>query len=120
LNNVVLIGRLTRDPEMRFTQNGVPVTSFTLAVNRQYKKNEADFIDCQAWRKTAEVIANHLKKGNQCAVEGRIEVSNYEAQDGTKKKITRVVVDNVHFLGGKNKPADDEADADPYLGEEVF
>ncbi len=105
MNKWIGIGRLTRDPEMRFTQSGVAVTTFTLAVDRQFKKDETDFIDCQAWRKTAEVIANHLKKGNQCAVEGRLEVSSYESQDGSKKKVARVVVDNVQFLGGRGQSA---------------
>jgi single-strand DNA-binding protein len=117
MNSTILIGRLTRDPDQRFTPSGTAVTTFTLAVDRPFKKDTTDFIDCQAWQKTAELCAQYLSKGSLCAVEGRIEVQNFEGQDGTKRKATRVVVNNVQFLSKKDKPQ--EADDDEYMGEEI-
>ena len=105
MNKVILIGRLTRDPEMRSTTSGLNTTSFTVAVNRNFTsqsgEREADFINCVAWRKQAENIAKYCTKGTQVAVEGRIQVRNYDAQDGTKRYVTEVVADNVTFLTPK-------------------
>lgn len=102
LNRIVLIGRLTRDPEMRYTPQGVPVASFSLAVDRSYAnqqgQRETDFIDCVAWRKLGETVGNHLTKGRLVAVEGRLQIRSYEAQDGTKRRAAEVVCDNVRFL----------------------
>lgn len=102
LNRVILIGRLTRDPEMRYTNQGTAVTGFTLAVDRPFNnaagEREADFIDCVAWRKQAETVANHLTKGRLVAVEGRLQIRSYEAQDGSKRKAAEIVTDNVRFL----------------------
>ena len=102
LNKVVLIGRLTRDPELKFTPGtGIAVTTFTLAVNRRYKKEgqpEADFIPIVVWGKQAESTANYMSKGKQLSVSGRIETRSYDAKDGTKKYVTEVVADEVHFL----------------------
>lgn len=102
LNKVVLIGRLTRDPELRYTGSGIPVANFTLAVDRQYAnqqgERETDFIRIVVWRKLAEVCAKNLGKGRLVAVDGRIQVSSYEAQDGSKRQATDVVADNVRFL----------------------
>lgn len=107
LNRIVLIGRLTRDPEMRYTPQGVPVASFSLAVDRpftnQQGQREADFIDCVAWRKLGETVGNHLTKGRLVAVEGRLQVRSYEAQDGSKRRVAEVVCDSVRFL---DKPKD--------------
>lgn len=104
MNKVILIGRLARDPEMRTTPSGVATTSFTIAVQRNYANaqgdREADFISCVAWRKQAENIAKYCSKGSQVAVEGRIQIRNYDAQDGTKRYVTEVIADNVSFLGG--------------------
>ena len=106
MNKVILIGRLTRDPEMRTTPSGVATTSFTIAVQRNYANaqgdREADFISCVAWRKQAENIAKYCSKGSQVAVEGRIQTRNYDAQDGTKRYVTEVIADNVSFLGGRS------------------
>ena len=103
MNRVVLVGRLTRDPELRTTTSGNNQTRFTLAVNRrvasQDGQRQADFINCVAWGKTAETIAKYLKKGRELAVEGRIQTSNYDAQDGTKRYSTDVVVENFTFIG---------------------
>ena len=103
MNRVVLVGRLTRDPEMRTTASGINQTRFTLAVNRrtpnQNGEREADFISCIAWRGTAEAIAKYLTKGRELAVEGSIRTGSYDAQDGTKRYTTDVVVDNFTFIG---------------------
>ncbi|MDH6372816.1 single-strand DNA-binding protein [Paenibacillus sp. PastF-3] len=102
LNRVILIGRLTRDPELRYTPAGVAVCQFTLAVDRQYTGNdgerEADFIPIVAWRQLAETCANYLKKGRLVAVEGRIQVRNYENNEGKRVYVTEVIIDNVRFL----------------------
>ena len=106
MNKVILIGRLTRDPEMRTTPSGVATTSFSIAVQRNYANaqgdREADFINCVAWRKQAENIAKYCTKGSQVAVEGRIQTRSYDAQDGTKRYVTEVIADNVTFLGSRS------------------
>lgn len=103
LNKVILIGRLTRDPELRYTQNGIPVTSFSLAVDRPFSSNqqgerETDFIDIVAWRKLAETCANHLGKGRLVGVDGSLRIRSYEAADGQKRRAAEVVAENIHFL----------------------
>ena len=105
LNRVVLIGRLVKDPELRYTQNSTAVTSFTLAVDRAYKSNgekETDFIDVVVWRQAAESCANYLSKGKLAAVEGRIAVDKYTGNDGKDRKTYRVVAENVRFLSPKS------------------
>lgn len=102
LNRVILIGRLTRDPELRILPSGVPVASFTLAVDRpflnQQGERETDFIDIVVWRKQAETVSNHLSKGRLVAVEGRLQVRSYETAEGQKRKVSEVVADSVRFL----------------------
>lgn len=100
MNMVGLVGRLTRDPELRYTPNGVATCSFTLAVDDPYAKGEkkADFINIVTWQKTAESAANYLRKGRQCAVEGRISTRNYDNIEGKKVYVTEVVANNVRFL----------------------
>ena len=146
MNKVILVGRLTKDPEMRTTASGVASTTFTLAVNRNFTnqngEREADFLNCVAWRRLAETIAKFCTKGSQVAVEGRIQTRSYDAQDGTKRYVTEIMVDNIDFLGSRkdagssvNMPVEDnntnlmdtpsfdttDLAADPYaaLGEEV-
>ena len=106
MNKVVLIGRLTRDPELRYTGNNTPVASFTLAVNRNFSnqqgEREADFINIVVWRKQAENVKNYLSQGSQAAVEGRIQTRSYDDNNGQKRYVTEVVADNVEFLGSKN------------------
>ena len=106
MNKVILIGRLTRDPEMRTTPSGVATTSFSIAVQRNYANaqgdREADFINCVAWRKQAENIAKYCTKGSQVAVDGRIQTRSYDAQDGTKRYVTEIIADNVTFLGSRS------------------
>ena len=105
MNRVILIGRLTKDPELRTIANGSATTSFTVAVNRTFTnqngEREADFINCVAWRKQAENIAKYCSKGSQVAVEGRLQTRSYDAQDGTKRYVTEVIADSVTFLGSK-------------------
>ncbi|CAH1197367.1 MULTISPECIES: single-stranded DNA-binding protein [Paenibacillus] len=102
LNRVILIGRLTRDPELRYTPAGVAVTQFTLAVDRPFTsqggEREADFIPVVTWRQLAETCANYLRKGRLAAVEGRIQVRNYENNEGKRVYVTEVIADNVRFL----------------------
>jgi single-strand DNA-binding protein len=109
-NRVVLGGNLTRDPEVRFTQAGVPVCSFGIAVNRVRSRNEeVDFFDISAWRELGETIATYKKKGDPILVEGRLQYRTWEAQDGSKRSKVDVVADNVQFLGrGGGAEAEDE------------
>jgi single-strand DNA-binding protein len=106
MNRVVLVGRLTKDPELRYTPNGVPVATFTLAVNRNFSnqqgERETDFINCVVWRKPAENVANFLKKGSLAGVDGRIQTRNYEGQDGKRVYVTEVLAESVQFLEPKN------------------
>ena len=123
MNKVILIGRLTKDPEMRTTTTGQNVTSFTVAVSRTYTnqngERETDFINCVAWRKQAENIAKYCTKGKQVAVEGRIQTRSYDHQDGTKRYVTEVMADNVTFLDSKGSssssysPSDNIGDSFP-------
>lgn len=112
INNVSLTGRLTKDPELSYTQSGVAVVSFTLAVNRSFKsqsgETEADFILCQAWRKTAETIANYTKKGSLVGIEGRIQTRSYDNQQGQKVYVTEVVVNNFSFLESKSSQSNQQ------------
>ncbi len=95
MNVVILMGRMTRDPELKYTSGGKAFANFSLAV--QKTKDEAEFIDCTVWEKTAETIAEYFRKGNRILVQGRLSVSNYE-QNGEKRKMTRVVVNSFEFV----------------------
>ncbi|HHX01279.1 MAG TPA: single-stranded DNA-binding protein [Firmicutes bacterium] len=102
LNRIILIGRLVADPQLRYTQSGVAVTSFTIAVDRSFSsqngERETDFIDIVTWRKLAETCANHLNKGRLVAVEGRLQIRSYDDRDGIRRKAAEVVADQVQFL----------------------
>jgi single-strand DNA-binding protein len=112
MNRVVLVGRLTKDPDLRYTPNGVPVATFTLAVNRPFsKEKESDFINCVVWKKTAENVANFLKKGSLAGVDGRIQTRNYEGQDGKKVYVTEVLAESVQFLEPKGEKKQDNKSA---------
>jgi single-strand DNA-binding protein len=130
MNRVILVGRLTKDPELRYTPNGVAVASFTLAVNRSFTnqqgEREADFVNCVVWRKPAENVANFLKKGSLAGVDGRIQTRSYENSEGKRVYVTEVMAESVQFLepkgnggnsgSGQNnqpKPGNDE---DPFAG----
>lgn len=106
MNKVILIGRLTKDPDLRFAAgSGTAVTRFSLAVNRQFKREgqpEADFINCIAFGKTGEMIAQYLTKGRQLAVTGSIQTGSYDAKDGTKRYTTDIIVDTFEFIGSSN------------------
>jgi single-strand DNA-binding protein len=105
MNRVILVGRLTKDIELRYTPAGVAVASFTLAVNRPFKnaqgENEADFINCVVWRKPAENAANFLKKGSLAGVDGRVQTRSYEGQDGKRVYVTEVMAESIQFLEPK-------------------
>ncbi|MCS7234431.1 MAG: single-stranded DNA-binding protein [Armatimonadota bacterium] len=105
LNRVVLIGRLTRDPELRYLPSGQPVATFTLAVDRPFAgpqgERKADFIPVVAWRKLAEQVSQHLAKGRLVAVDGRLQIREYETQDGQRRRAVEVVADHVRFLDRK-------------------
>ncbi|MGI5892181.1 MAG: single-stranded DNA-binding protein [Bacillota bacterium] len=138
LNRIILIGRLTKDPELRFTQSGVAVASFFLAVDRSFKnadgQKETDFINIIAWRGLGENCANYLSKGKLAAVDGRLQIRNYETKDGQKRTIAEVVADDVRFLSPressvatptspsegyvKNEPVMDNFDEEMPLGDD--
>ena len=108
MNKVLLIGNLTRDPEMRTTQNGVPVCNFTIAVNRRFRnaqtgQQETDFLNIIAWRQLAELCSRYLAKGRKVAVSGSIQTRQYEAKDGSKRTAWDIVADEVKFLTPQNQ-----------------
>lgn len=119
MNRICLIGRLVRDPELRITSNGINVTTFTLAIDRDYKnaqgEKETDFVMIQVWRKLAELCANYLSKGKMAAVDGKLRIESYE-KDGERKTVAKVVADNVRFLSPKNDAESKHADS---IGTEV-
>lgn len=106
INNVVLVGRLTKDPELKMTPSGIAVTRFTIAINRPFTgqggEKKADFINCIAWRKQAENLANFMRKGGLIGLTGRIETGSYEGQDGKRVYTTDVIADSIQFLESKN------------------
>lgn len=105
INRAVLTGRLTKDPDLKYTSSGTAVVSFTLAVNRQFTNQqgnrEADFINCTAWRKTAETLANYTHKGSLIGIDGRIQTRSYDNQQGKKVFVTEIVADSFSFLESK-------------------
>lgn len=105
MNKVFLIGRLTRDPELRYTGSNTAVATFSIAVNRTFQnqqgEREADFINIVVWRKQAENVKNYLSQGSQVAIDGRIQTRSYDDNNGQKRYVTEVVADNVEFLGSK-------------------
>ncbi len=111
LNKVILVGRLTKDPELRTTQNNIPVVSFTLAVNRPFQAQDqtqdnrqtADFINCVIWRRAAENVAKYTQKGSMVAVDGRLQTRDYTDRDNVKRYVTEVVCDSVTFLDSKSQ-----------------
>ena len=111
MNNIILIGRLTKDPDLRYTQAGKAVCSFTLAVDRPYSgdKKEADFINIVVWNKVGENCAQYLSKGRKVAVQGRLQIRNYEDEKGQRRYITEVVANSVEFLEfGDKKGSNDD------------
>lgn len=119
MNKVMLIGRLTKDPELRYTQGGTAVASFTIAVDRRFSKDkEADFINCVAWQKTAEFISQYFRKGSKIVVDGRLQTRSYDAEDGSRRFVTEVVVEQSEF--GDSKAKNENKDDEPALMEVEF
>ena len=126
LNHITIMGRLTRDPEMRSTQNGAAVANFTLAVERDFKADggakETDFIECVAWRNTAEFVSKYFTKGRMAVVSGRLQLRKYKDKDGNNRTVAEVVADNVYFAdskkeetnGGYDTPAPDNFPANSF------
>ena len=118
LNSVIIIGRVTRDPEMRHTQNGTAVASLTLACDRDFKpksgEKETDFIDVVVWGKTAEFAANYFTKGRMVIVEGRLQVRGWQDKDGNKRKSTEVVADRMYFGDSKQEGKKQTAPSDDF------
>lgn len=122
MNRVILVGRLTKDPELRYTQSGKGVASFTIAVNRLFKTNgeqEADFINGVVWGKPAENLANYMKKGSQIGVDGRIQTRSYDNNEGKRVYVTEVVADSISFLDTKgqsqnNRPQQQQKNDNPF------
>ena len=112
MKRVILLGRLARDPELRQTVNNVAVASFAVAVNRSYQKEKeqlADFIECVAWRGTAEFVARYFAKGDPIALEGRLQVRSYEDKQGNKRRAYEVICENVEFTGSRERRQTDDA-----------
>ena len=97
LNKIIVMGRLTADPILRYTQNQTPVASFTLACDRDLGDKQTDFLDCVAWKKTAEFVNNYFRKGGMAVVAGRLQIRDWEDKQGNKRKTAEIVVDNVYF-----------------------
>ena len=116
LNSVILMGRLTSDPELKTTNSNLSVTSFSVAVDRGYQakgqEKQTDFINCVAWRSNAEFITKYFSKGQMIAIQGSIQTRNYEDKDGNKRTAFEVVVDRASFCGGKNETASNNTQAD--------
>ena len=111
LNHITIMGRLTRDPELRYTQSQTPVASFTLAVDRDFGsrdggEKQTDFIDCVAWRQTAEFVSKYFTKGSMAVVSGRLQIRDWTDRDGGKRRSAEVVVDNVYFGESRRRDGD--------------
>lgn len=135
INNVTLVGRLTKDPDLRYTTSGTGVATFTLAVNRNFTSadgnREADFINCVIWRKSAETLANYAHKGTLIGVTGRIQTRNYENQQGQRVYVTEVVAEGFQLLESRStneqrqnddtrqKTNDNSSDSDPFSGSSI-
>lgn len=115
MNKVILVGRITKDPELKRTNSDIPFVQFTVAVNRTYQnkngERQADFISCIAWRQVAELLARYIKKGSQIGVEGNIQTRTFDDQNGVRRYITEVVCDQIHFLDSKRQ--DDQGGYQP-------
>lgn len=121
LNHAIIMGRMTRDPELRRTDSGIPVTSFSIACDRDFSnketgERETDFIDCVAWRSTAEFVSKYFAKGVMIVVSGRIQMRNYTDKEGNKRRVTEIVADNVYFGEGKKDRDNQSAAPAPNYG----
>lgn len=124
MNKVILVGRLAQDPEVRYTQSGKAVASFTLAVNRfggGQGQNNADFIPIVAWEKLAEICGNNLTKGQRVLVDGRLQIRSYEANDGQKRRVAEVIAQSIEFLERRQASSNDAGNIDiNSFGKDVF
>ena len=125
LNHITIMGRLTRDPELRRTGSGVAVASFTLAVDRDFGKNEngekeTDFIDCVAWRQTGEFVSKYFSKGRMAVVSGRLQMRKWTDKDGNKRTSAEVVADNVYFADAKKDTSESNSNTSQYSGGEQY
>lgn len=102
LNKIIVMGRLTREPELRRTGNGTAVTSFTIACDRDFGDNETDFLECVAWKNTAEFVEKYFSKGRMAVVSGRLQIRGWTDKDGNKRKTAEIVADNVYFGDSKS------------------
>lgn len=105
LNNVTIMGRLTRDPELRYTQSNTPVASFTLAVDRDFGEKQTDFIDCVAWRGTGEFVDKYFSRGSMAIVSGRLQIRSWTDDNGNKRRSAEVVAEHVYFGESKRREA---------------
>ena len=116
LNHITIMGRLTRDPELRRTGSGVAVASFTVAVDRDFGKNEngekeTDFIDCVAWRNTGEFVGKYFTKGRMAVVSGKLQIRGWTDKDGNKRRTAEVLAENVYFADSKNESGEGQTNA---------
>lgn len=109
LNHITIMGRLVKDPELRYTQSNIPVASFRIACDRDFGEKQTDFLDCTAWRATANFVSKYFHKGDLITIEGRLQVRDYEDRDGNKRRAFEIVTDRAYFCGGKKK---DNAETD--------
>ena len=121
LNHIVIMGRLTRDPELRHTQSGTAVTSFSLAVERDFSsrdggERQTDFLDCVAWRQTGEFVSKYFVKGQMACVSGRLQIRDWQDRDGNKRRSAEVVADNVYFADSKRERSGGDYDSRPSYG----
>ena len=121
MNNINLTGRLTRDPELRYSQSGTAIANFSLAVSREYNHEETDFIDCVAFGRTAEAVGTYMQKGSQIGVTGSLQIETFTRKDGTKGKAAKVVIKHFDFLSAKaaESPRERERSEWDSLGEEI-
>ena len=123
MNKIILMGRLIKDPEVKYTNNGKAVAQFTLAVNRPIKNAEgnyeADFINIVAWNQTAEVVGNYVHKGQRLLVEGRLQIRAYDAKDGSKRYVTEVIASNIEFIEKKEGGSQGEPQGMESFGQQV-
>ena len=119
LNHIVVMGRLTRDPELRYTQSNTPVASFTVAVDRDFGRRDGgekqtDFIDCVAWRSTAEFISRYFMKGSMAVVSGRLQIRDWTDKEGNKRRTSEIVVDNIYFGDSKRREGGESAGTESF------
>lgn len=120
LNHITVMGRLTKDPDVRRTPNGVPVTSFTLAVDRDFGEKATDFIDCVAWKNTADFVGKYFAKGRMAIADGRLQIREWNDKEGNKRRSAEIVADHVYFGDSKkNDSNDDDWTKDADEAEEV-